>query len=723
MITYVRSPAVKVITTSEPVPVTYEMVEDIRRRIIEEDKLPLAPTTLLQYNALNQIMRNLHLQSEGKKVTPELWGLVVDKVIQRWMKARIKVGRPVAILGSEAWISNVMQMTLNTFHHAGAATNTGFKATYELMHVPVNRSVNHVYLHFNTPMTRRDVFMMRSKLVYRSLDNFLLDYEIEPFKNFYPSSGPHFWQIIHMAANGININPDYLVLRLKFNISELITYRVSLRDIAEKIKSRRPNLIYIMYSPMKDGIIDVYYPDIVPSNTAISSEHNIRIFYRNYVIPDFSNIHMSGIKGIYNLYVATSEIPSAIYRIKKLSKIPNFEGLPSDMVPGNTYFEVNLRRDTMRYDGVSLNEFKRYTEACGGKLFTTNPIDNEYVIVSFPGDISEKQAFTGKFDDPDGTITEHTYAILDSVSLQEVLKLPFCDIDRTYSNNYHIMSHVFGIEMARDFHCYDSMRMIEMIDTSTNSHHVTSFSDIVTQRGVFKGIGSGGIAKEDTGFMSRSSISEPHKIIPAAAIFDNIGESVLSTSAAIAVGQLPKLGTGVTDYGVDFNFDEVDLTGEDLEKVVINIGEIEEAEPQIIEQIFDSAQSPDDIDDISMFNPGYISVKTKMLRIDDKSGNAPPKKPEVSLSDRSYITLDMIDKLTPPIYGKGIPLQTLNLMYNYMKTPIDVLLGDLDLTKEVQLIPRPKIVQGEPSKIDLTKIVAYLQWYNLQKPRREIGVK
>jgi hypothetical protein len=726
---HVRSPLKKNSETSEPISITTDMLGDIYHSITKIGILPKGSTDVLVNNAMDHIMRNLELQSYGKKITPERWSIVVDKVIDRWVKSQIKQGRPVALLGSEAWIANVMQMTLNTFHLAGTASNTGFKATYELMHVPVDRSINEIYLHFNRPMTTRQVFEMRSVIVYRKIKDLLVEeeiytYEIEPFENLHPADGPHWWQLAHMAANGSNVPEDALVMRLKFSVSSLLTYKVSLKDITDILLGLKPNFIHIMYSPMRLGYIDIYYakPPTEEIEDDETSDMNYRIFYKNYIIPDLS-LKVSGIKGVRSLRVATTSVESVFFRIMDLSEVPkrgespmgevnkifspNEEALVLKEDGYDTVYYVEFRRDVLRYEGISHEEITRFVEAHGGKIiYDQNDID--YAVMGFSDGRYAKDAFKGSIDDEDGTISEHAYAILDSIELTQIMKLPFTDIDRTYSNNYHIMAYVFGIGVARSYHYYNSMQMIEAIDTTTNVHHISTFSDIVTQRGVFKGIGSGGIAKEDSGFISRSVISEPHKILPAAAVFDSVGEGMSGTAAAIFLGQWPDLGTGTCDYGVIKSvddFDAFDFTGEDLDNAVIELGG-EDKESEIIEQVFDSAQSEDDIEDISMFNPGYISVKAKTLRADRKSMNLMS---DVSnLTEKSYATLEMVHQLVPPVYGMGIPASTLNMLYKYMSSPVDIILSSVDLRKSVIPIPKLKISQKEVLPIDIQSFILYM---------------
>lgn len=717
MALYIRKPtATKELDVfTEPIPVTHEMIMEIRAAIEENGLLPPGPMRSLQMHAVDEHIRILELQSRGKRVTPEGWKMVVNRVLDRFRLSFIRIWSPIMITGSEARIADVMQATLNTFHKAGAATNTGFSATYELLHVPAKRKVNHVYFHFNSPISALDVFRMKSKLVSRKIDNFLLDADIITY-----SERPDFWwRRVQMAAQGFVPRQDDMVLVLKFDPVDMITYKVSLHKISRKIYKNADRTINIFFSPLKDGIMEIIASrsEIDQTNTEVSIETQFRTFYDTYLIPDLDRITVSGISGVDGLFVEATDIRSSFLYVTPIDKekalrdpqILGIVGQATDI----SVFDVALRRDVMMYKGVSLEEIKRMARAYGGDAFY-DPSDIERIIIIMKGNVKPTDLCQGPIpgNPEDTTLDTHHSAILITTELEELLKLPYCDIDRTYSNNFHVMAKVFDIEVARNYHYRNSIDMLESLDASTNTHWIEAFSDVITQSGTFKGVGSSGISKLEFGFLTRSTISEPNKILPAAAIFDRKGESVRCSSTAIAVGQKPRLGTGtskgtgVCEFGVDFG-EDIDFESLNLDEIAISF-KGEEVAKSYIETIYDTAASADDIDPEALTKQGQIlgggSVK---LRVDeDRKAKAFTEKTEVM--ERSLIDSKAVAMLKPPVYGKGLSLQLQSLMNRYRRSATDIMFEGIEPLAPTDVLPKLNIEVGVAPLINLTNLRIHL---------------
>jgi hypothetical protein len=409
------------------------------------------------------------------------------------------------------------------------------------------------------------------------------------------------------------------------------------------------------------------------------------------------------------MFVETIDIRSSLYRVNTITgeerdNCMRNRNIYDAAVKLNlaifTLFHVKLRRNIMMYKGVSLSEIDRLVQGFGGRS-VYNDDDIENITILMPGVVKAQDLLIGPvpLSPKDETIHTHSSALIISTDLEKALRLPFCDINRTYSNNFHVMAKVFDIEMARNYHYHNSIEMIEALDASTNTHWIDSFSDVVTQSGTFKGVGASGISKIDFGFLTRSTISEPNKILPAAAIFDRKGESAKNSSTAIGLALPPRSGTGMSDYGVDLgepiNYDDLDLEafaislkGEDIEKTYIT-------------PIYDSMSSQDEIDPSAMAKQGQIGVGNvnKMRRDDDRS----PIKydEEVESLDSTMVTLKMVSLLTPPIYGKGLPDSLRDLMNVYRRNPTDILFEGSGPFTPNDILPKLNINMVKPGLIDM----------------------
>lgn len=679
----------------EPVLFTEEHLQEIIKELKDDTRYPLAPTIYNRQLAFDQIVSNLRKQAVGKRyLSPSAFEYVKKTVIEKYYAAQIKPGFPVMIVTTEAYIAAVMQATLNTFHKSGAANDTGFSAIYEILHVPPGRKKKQVYLHFNKVMTRNEIFLKRSELVYKNIESFIIDTEIEEFGNL----KKYWWHPVQMKAQKLTITHDTLVMRLHLNLTDLIAYRVSLQDIVDALYTEKPSMVNFIYGSIKDAIIDIVADyDLVFSEITAARDVSedidylqvhFRHFFNRYLYPVFEYTRVSGIPGVDHLYLGEANVFSAFRKINKLTDaefntltshnvISNFVRTTPSLSKGVSIFFITKRRDVTLYQGVSDECIRRLVEAHGGFLVNVSDlISNGIIAPTFtdsdmimflPGNVSAKDSLSiDKIRDldKDGTISNHYYAVLDSVALEKILELPDCDYRYTYCNNFHVMARVFGIEVARMYHLYNSMEIIESLDTTASPGYISAFSDVVTQRGRFLGINSTGIAKQAGGFMYRSTISEPNKILPTAALFDKQGEVIHGSSAALTVGQVPKVGTGLTNYGVKFDLEPEKIDPAEFGKALLTL---EGGKEQIftVDVLYDTATSASEaLEATSMFQEGVTYGKINKVRHDPKR-TINPKALLDFKGEPSVVTLQMIDSISVTIVGTGIPRAISLLMDKY----------------------------------------------------------
>lgn len=722
----------------EPVLFTEEHLENIVSEIREDKKYPMMPTIYNRQLAFDQLVMNLRKQAVGKYyLSPDAFEYVKKTVIEKYYSAQIKAGFPVMIVATEAYIAAVMQATLNTFHKSGAANDTGFSAIYEILHVPPGRKKKQVYLHFNRVMKRNEIFLKRSELVYKTIDSFIIDTEIEEFGNL----KKYWWHPVQMVAQDITIAPETLVMRLHLNLTDLVAYRVSLQDIVEALLNEKPAMVNFLYGSIKDAIMDIVidYNLVFSEITAardVKEDTNYlqvhyRYFYNRYLYPVFESIRVSGVPGVDHLYLGEANVFAAFRKINKLGgellakilshpTMAKYDTDLKDLMKSEelSYFFITKRRDVTLYSGVSDECIQRLIKAHSGEMAKISDLeamsiippgltDADFLMV-IPGNVSAKDSLSpDKIDDPDGTIGNHYYAVLDSVSLEKILELPDCDYRYTYCNNFHVMARVFGIEMARMYHLYNSMEIIESLDTTASPGYISAFSDVVTQRGRFLGINSTGIARQAGGFMYRSTISEPNKILPTAALFDKQGESIHGSSAALTVGQTPKIGTGLTSYGVKFDLEPEKVSAEDFGKVLLSL-EGEKKQIFSIDVLYDTATSAEEAHEAtSMFQEGVTRGKINKVRHEDIR-KIDPKALLDFKGEPSAATIQMIDAISVPIIGTGLPRGISILMDKYRPRPVPEFFRDNFDRNIVPGIPDFNITLKKTEYIDLEFLLSVL---------------
>jgi hypothetical protein len=727
---YVHRPTTVGQRARAPEPFTEKHIQAIADEILADGRYPLLPTSFNRELAFAQAMDNIRRQSYGKLMSPDMFAFVKTTVVNNYYRCQAKIGMPVILIASEAFISAVMQATLNTFHKSGSANDTGFSAISEVLHVPPTRKKKQVYLHFTQPMTKKDVFLKRAELVYKNVESFIVDFEIEEFATL----SKKWFHAPMMKAQNITVPDDRLVLRLHLNALDMIAHRVSIVDLIRPIADAKGDDVYFLFGSTKDGILDIVInPDVVTNKVVVNENVQDatfhRLYYNRYLYPSFSLFRVSGMEGVHGLYLGETTVVSAIRRMNKIDD----EGVRELMqnakiVQANqevseggrtSMFAVILRRDTVQYEGISLADMDDLVRACGGR-FVPSETDEYAAVMIMPGDVNASSSLLSNPRLPDTIgkdgkshitptdhLTSHYYAVLDSVMLETVLMLEECDINRTYCNNFHVMARVFGIEVARAYHFYNSTKIIETLDTTTSTRYIEAFSDVVSQRGRFLGINATGIAKQAGGFMSRATIAEPNKILPNAAIYDRYGESTISSATGITVGQPPRLGTGLSDYGVIAPVPPPILTEEDMQVVLLTI-EGENQDATVVEGVTDDTFSSFD-DFVNM--QAYITLEQRGKA---RMGEVKRKVDTSALfsfrGDPSLVTVEVLSRLAIPKLKIGIPEGLLQQMDRYRPREMPKFFANPIITGIIPPIPPMTFKLREVPNINIDALWATLKW-------------
>ena len=167
--------------------------------------------------------------------------------------------------------------------------------------------------------------------------------------------------------------------------------------------------------------------------------------------------------------------------------------------------------------------------------------------------------------------TLHRYAILGSVNLNGVLKLPYIDRNRTYSNNFFVMTAIFGCEAARLAHVFFTKEVMDATGESLELRFMDMFSSIAFYRGYPLGIKFQGIGEDANEFFSQATVQQADKVLFKAALY-GATESTAAPSVAISVGNAPFLGTAAFKEFGKGDFDDLD------ENTEVDLDELDELE-------------------------------------------------------------------------------------------------------------------------------------------------
>ena len=96
-------------------------------------------------------------------------------------------------------------------------------------------------------------------------------------------------------------------------------------------------------------------------------------------------------------------------------------------------------------------------------------------------------------------------------NLKDILNFKGVDVDRTFTNDIHEISAVFGIEAARQAIINEIRKILETQGLNIDKRHLMLVSDTMTASGGVKGITRMGIISDKSSVLARASFETPVK--------------------------------------------------------------------------------------------------------------------------------------------------------------------------------------------------------------------
>lgn len=516
-------------------------VQSTKRSQINHNKLildkifePRGSTDIARNMALKYIRKHIESQLKDQDLSKIDLSAFVDDVMRAYERAQIRPGTPYGHGISEGFSSNVMQATLNTFHLAGSADSTGFDEIRGVLYLSPVRKNEEVYAHFLKRLSQKEILELRPKLVEVKANQLISSYEISSFDSL---NTDYWWYQPQFSSIAVKSIEELVVLRLNLNVHKMVEFGISMAKLANKIIAAedipdcltgKNTNVNVIFSPLKDGIVDIIFDEAQARSFAEGHNVNLdigyRIFYNRCFLPHLNTILVSGVEGIHSMVVRSVNVITIVKSEEHLQD--NEYHLHKNMLVAN-------------FGGVKDVEMVELLDAVGCEILKVGK--HKYHVRS----PNEKSPLTLIKSAPNiDHLKVHNYALLNTNRLRYILLQPYIDRDYTYSNNFFVMSSIFGLETARLYHEYNSFLVMAGTGQNTNSRYINAFSIISSSRGVMSGITFGGVAKYAGGFLSIATIEQSGNVFAQQALFNKNGESLKSVSSAIAVGTEPFIGTG-----------------------------------------------------------------------------------------------------------------------------------------------------------------------------------
>lgn len=571
--------------------------------------------------ATNSLKKTYKALLEQKYLTPLGLGALKREMIRQFEKSVVEAGTVVGSNAAESIGRPVSQTTFNTFHTSGTSKNLGsglqnIERVLYLSTSEKNSVSDSTTIHFkNRTLTFDQILQKREEIVGIYVKD-LLKGKVE-FELF--SQVPqYYWHNIYSYMTQRDLSQVTKVLRFHFDISKLITYKITLHDIAKLIENKQDALFCIV-SPMRQGIIDIFEIEEVAheqvkkikklENMADKSILTI-LFLTTIVQPIVEKILIKGIIGITSLFPARSPIIKIIENTKRYLSDKELKLIPDEKVKkeqANIWY-VFLSEQRMIDSGISweniLNIFsvlnigilrlsyslKNKPSISVIKKLEEQEIDiseslsgKNYYIVSMPIETTEDplQFIKKKMEEDDKNENEYEedakkkgirtfrrpatplskvsyyyFGETNGINLRELFLRRDVNQTLTISNKFSEVLSVLGIESCRYVLIKQLYEVIAATGVNIDTRHIVLLIDFMINRGIPHSISYSGLGKQGKETIEMASFERSLETFAKTAVIGG-NEQTKSISSAIFLGQIGKIGTGIVDVRIDKEYEKM----------------------------------------------------------------------------------------------------------------------------------------------------------------------
>lgn len=534
--------------------------------------------------AQDQIKDLLRTQLQSIELVPAAIPEMKKIIRNQYNRSQVEPQNPVGFLVSEALSQPITQMTLNTFHQSGSSKNmsSGIDALRELFNVSEARKAYNMVINFNNcNLDYDEVFDMRTQIVEVSFESLIKKFDYLPGSQEKPA-----WTNGYLRLTKQAIPSHEWSLRLYLDTNRMLAFKISISKIIQMIRDKAPPHIVVVPSPMSIGILDLY-PDEQQMDTKQLGLNSSLLFLSVTVLPTIQEFVVSGVKGVEGIFPTSNPILSIIT-----------EEIPVEK-DGNVYY-LAFSRSQMIKTGIGLNQLEKLfsfvdIEILSPKESGISAEEGAYVVMpeaaksgngyqpplKFVRDLLSKEESimddeekrvkqeavmlqTDKSLSPEDILRIQSkargymakpsefykaskcwYAETNGKNFIEVIKLPEVDPLHTYSNDFHEIADILGIEATRSLLIMEFKNVL-LSEEYINVRHIALLVDIMTNLGRLTPISFYGANRFGQGAMSLATNQQTMKVFTQAAAFGK-KEKVDSVSASIMVGKQAKIGAGFVE--------------------------------------------------------------------------------------------------------------------------------------------------------------------------------
>lgn len=187
-------------------------------------------------------------------------------------------------------------------------------------------------------------------------------------------------------------------------------------------------------------------------------------------------------------------------------------------------------------------------------------------------------------DNPDHEIknTKEYVIFTAGINMYDIRYIDGIDISRTICNDVMQVYDIFGIEAARIALLREITTMLERAGTYVNYHHLSVIVDLMTRDGFMISIDRHGVGRTDAAPLGKVSFEKPVEQLLIAAVFNEV-DPLRGVSGRIMTGNVIRGGTGMCGLMLDTEMIEKSEYIED--DLLINKEIVDETETNLIDDI------------------------------------------------------------------------------------------------------------------------------------------
>lgn len=316
---------------------SFQIIESDEPRHLTKKELDTIVDGLYYSHDHNPVEKNLiNIQRiktrralEKEQIKPSKIPELTRTIQREFFKSLVAPGEAVGVNSSQNIGEPTMQMTLNTFHHAGNSAKNGalgFHRVQEILNAAKKQGNPTITAYFkDNNQSPHELHKYTDTLTQANIDNLLIDWKVYDPEEYVFS----FWQEAFVEIYptfGVLCEDDWC-LSFKFDVSKLYEHNITPKEIAKKLEKAYTDIRCIP-SPRNLGIVDViidcsqinFQGSQTLSLMEIEDDTASRRFYMEKIVsPKLRGKLVCGVEGIEKIYMRQAK-PEEIFAGFKLKE-------------------------------------------------------------------------------------------------------------------------------------------------------------------------------------------------------------------------------------------------------------------------------------------------------------------------------------------------------------------------------------------------------------------